>query len=770
VSYAGTPLRLVLSLSRAYSSKPLLALPTLVLAFLALSASPALAAAPTWGIEMTHANAYGLQAASCPGGHESLPGEPDCGVDPYTGSGTTFARESGFNTYTIKVKNTASATLAAGATLACQHGVWQRDESTFEYRWLRNGASIGGAEGSEYTLTAEDEGKAIQCEVQGKNASYTTGATTKALAISPLSATALPALTSKVNVSNEGGVPVAVGIEQTCTSGEWSGSPTFSYQWLRNGIAVTGATSGSYTPVLADAGTAVQCRVTATNAGGSVAADNVYPLVVEPAPIEESELPAHPEERGGPTLPSGSEVTGPVTVADHLPEGLEFAGVTETAEASGPGWGGGSGGSICKIESPSSVTCTRSDLLEAGESYPPITLHVKVSNAAAVGTLPTGGVTNMATVDGGGASPASASASDPTTVAAAVPFGIQSFSTSVTDSLGSPFSQAAGHPFAASTTFLFNYTVNDEGKTETAAGTPKDIETELPPGFVGNPQNATKCPLELAQHTPLIACPTNTAIGFVSPGLGGNPIENGTAHPFGTKAFLVYILAPTPGSPAQFGFQDIAFFALNAKLRSDGDYGITVGDNATGRVLGRGLQSVSLTFCSYGVTDEGLSGDAEGSVVNAKCASPTAGVKPFLTNPAKCSGGATGHHAERRHVPGTRRLRLTDRVQRRASARRSTKRERIVRDGLRPAAVPARSGIQTELPVRRRYDAGRSADGGVVCLEGAADQRSGRERHPGAQERDGDAAGRHDGRPVCGRRPAGVLQRPVWPGLDGGTG
>src|ERR1039458_6136346 len=90
-----------------------LALPALLLTFLTLSAAPALAA-PTWGIEMSHVNAYGAQAASCPGGHESLPGEPDCGVDPSTGSGTTFAQESGFNTYKIKVKNTASATLAAG--------------------------------------------------------------------------------------------------------------------------------------------------------------------------------------------------------------------------------------------------------------------------------------------------------------------------------------------------------------------------------------------------------------------------------------------------------------------------------------------------------------------------------------------------------------------------------------------------------------------------------------------------------------------------------
>src|ERR1035438_147878 len=288
------------------------------------------------------------------GRHAGLPGRPlrsECGVDPYTGSGTTFARESGFNTYTIKVKNTASATLAAGDTLACQAGLWIRDESTFEYRWLRNGAKIAGAEGHEYTLTAEDEGKAIQCQVQGMNASFTTSAATPAVVVSPEPSTAPPAPSTEVKVSEES-VPIAVETAETCetgcSAGEWSGSPTLSYQWLRNGTAITGATSSSYTPLAGDEGTAVELQVTATNAGGSVVADNRYPYLVEPAPSEESEYPAHPEE-GSPALPSGAETTGPVTVADHLPEGLVLEGKAGAPAVSGIGWKGGAGEGSCKV-------------------------------------------------------------------------------------------------------------------------------------------------------------------------------------------------------------------------------------------------------------------------------------------------------------------------------------------------------------------------------------------------------------------------------------
>ena len=78
---------------------------------------------------------------------------------------------------------------------------------------------------------------------------------------------------------------------------------------------------------------------------------------------------------------SGSGPTsGTVTVTDTLPNGL-----TATA-MSGTGW-------TCDL---STRTCTRSDELAAGASYPDITLTVNVaSNAAAT-------VTNVATVSGGG--------------------------------------------------------------------------------------------------------------------------------------------------------------------------------------------------------------------------------------------------------------------------------------------------------------------------------------------------------------------------------
>lgn len=90
-----------------------------------------------------------------------------------------------------------------------------------------------------------------------------------------------------------------------------------------------------------------------------------------------------------------SASAGTVTVSDVLPSGL-----TATA-ISGVGWTTNLG----------TLTCTRSDVLAAGSSYPPITLTVNVATNAPVS------VTNSATLSGGGDSnPTNNTATDVTTI------------------------------------------------------------------------------------------------------------------------------------------------------------------------------------------------------------------------------------------------------------------------------------------------------------------------------------------------------------------
>ena len=62
---------------------------------------------------------------------------------------------------------------------------------------------------------------------------------------------------------------LTVGSTLSCTTGTWTNSPTYTYQWQRGGANISGATSSTYVTVSADGGTSVGCLVTATNASGS---------------------------------------------------------------------------------------------------------------------------------------------------------------------------------------------------------------------------------------------------------------------------------------------------------------------------------------------------------------------------------------------------------------------------------------------------------------------------------------------------------------------
>src|SRR5262249_47171352 len=46
--------------------------------------------------------------------------------------------------------------------------------------------------------------------------------------------------------------PAELGQQLTCNTGSWTGSPTFEFEWRRDGQPITGATSAQYTVVADD--------------------------------------------------------------------------------------------------------------------------------------------------------------------------------------------------------------------------------------------------------------------------------------------------------------------------------------------------------------------------------------------------------------------------------------------------------------------------------------------------------------------------------------
>jgi hypothetical protein len=190
---------------------------------------------------------------------------------------------------------------AVGDELSCAVGTWANGP-VFEYRWLRNGTPIGAATASTYTVVVADEGKAIQCRILGSNSYGKTEAVSTRVVVDPQPANAPPLQSYRSNVF---GTPT-VGKSLFCSQGEWSGQYSwepnydpayvFAYEWLRNGTPIGGATSSSYTLTGEDQNSVVQCRVTATNAGGTVVSVNSNEgakFVLAPGPSEATaSLPA----------------------------------------------------------------------------------------------------------------------------------------------------------------------------------------------------------------------------------------------------------------------------------------------------------------------------------------------------------------------------------------------------------------------------------------------------------------------------------------------
>ena len=153
-----------------------------------------------------------------------------------------------------------------GTTLSASSGTWT-SSGTFTYQWQRSAdnstwSSIAGATASTYLLLVADATNYVRVQV------YLTGS-------SGADGVAYSVPTAKVGAPYNTLAPaisgvLRVGVEQSVTTGTWSGSPTYSYQWQTSsdGIAwanVSSATNSTYTPTYAVANLRLRVVVSAGN-------------------------------------------------------------------------------------------------------------------------------------------------------------------------------------------------------------------------------------------------------------------------------------------------------------------------------------------------------------------------------------------------------------------------------------------------------------------------------------------------------------------------
>jgi hypothetical protein len=141
-------------------------------------------------------------------------------------------------------------------------GGWEQDPNTFNYQWLQNGVAIKGATHATYKVTALNLGKTLSVRVTGNRVGYT-----PATAVSfgmKVSLKAALAYTTRPKVTGT----YKTGKTLSVSKGVWNPSATtVRYQWLKDGVAIPGATKGSLALTKAMKGHKVSVRVTATHAG-----------------------------------------------------------------------------------------------------------------------------------------------------------------------------------------------------------------------------------------------------------------------------------------------------------------------------------------------------------------------------------------------------------------------------------------------------------------------------------------------------------------------
>ena len=139
----------------------------------------------------------------------------------------------------------------------------------YSYQWYLNGVAVSGATSSSWTFTPSYAGSytvnLIVKDAAGdvgtsKTASVTVNAA-PSVSISPTSVT------------------MRLGQSQTFTSSATAGTPPYSYQWYLNGVAVSGATSSSWTFTPSYAGS-YTVKVVVTDAVSGVATSNTASVTV----------------------------------------------------------------------------------------------------------------------------------------------------------------------------------------------------------------------------------------------------------------------------------------------------------------------------------------------------------------------------------------------------------------------------------------------------------------------------------------------------------
>jgi hypothetical protein len=187
-------------------------------------------------------------------------------------SGAVFVDNSAPVASSVTITNSGSVAVGDVLNGSYSYGDVDGDiEGATTFRWLRNGAAISGATAQSYTLVAADSGQNIAFEVTPiAQSGLLTGS---AVASSNINVSNSAPTADNVSINDDNGGSVVVGdtLRGEYLYSDIDGDPegATSFRWLRNGSAIGGATSQTYTLVAADSGQNISFEVTPVAQSGT---------------------------------------------------------------------------------------------------------------------------------------------------------------------------------------------------------------------------------------------------------------------------------------------------------------------------------------------------------------------------------------------------------------------------------------------------------------------------------------------------------------------
>lgn len=273
---------------------------------------------------------------------------------------------------TVNVGQTATFTVAASGS------------APLSYQWRKNGVNIGGATSASYTTpaaTSGDNGAAFRCMV-----SNPVGSATSAQAIMTV---IIPPSITQQPVSD------TVNVGQTATfSVVANGTVPLSYQWQKNGVNISGATSASYTTPAAtsgDNGSTFRCVVSNT-AGSVTSAQAILTVTVAIIPPAITQQPVSDTVNVGQTATFTVAASGSVPLSYQWQKNEVNIGGATSASYTTPLATSGDNGSAfrCVVSNAAgSVTSTQAILTVTTAIIPPAITQQPVSDTVNVGQTAT---------------------------------------------------------------------------------------------------------------------------------------------------------------------------------------------------------------------------------------------------------------------------------------------------------------------------------------------------------------------------------------------